>query len=107
MKARQATSILVLVFCLIASSAIGLFHDDDCLLGELNEDTTKGISSQESCPACMFSAGFKSIDADYGLPVLSVKIPIAFQSIQHFEVAHHHEWSYSILLRGPPLTSTS
>ena len=107
MKARQATSIVVLVFCLIVSSAIGLFHDDDCLFSALNEGKTNFPTSSEHCLACMFSAGFKSIDADYGLPVLSVKIPIAFQSIQHFEVAHHHEWSYSILLRGPPLTSTS
>ena len=107
MKARRATSIVVLVFCLFVSSAIGIFHGDDCLLGELNEDTTKGLSSCESCPACMFSVSFKSIDADYGLPVLGVKSPIVFQFIQHFVVAHHYEWSYSILLRAPPLISTS
>ena len=107
MKAIYATSILVLIFFAFVSSAIGLFHCEECFLDALNKGKANVPASDEHCLACIFAAGFKSFDADYGLPVLGIKSPIAFQSIQHFVVAHHYEWSYSILLRAPPLTSAS
>jgi len=107
MKTRQATSIIVMLSCLIISSATCLFHSDDCVLSALNKGKTNVPTSSGHCLACIFTAGFKSIEADYGLPLLSVTSPIACQPIQHFTIANHHEWSYSILLRAPPLTSTS
>ena len=107
MKTRQTISIVVVVLYLIITSAIGLFHDDDCLFGELKEDTTKGLSSCESCPACMFSAGFNSTEIDHELPLLNVENPVICQPEWHFTFVDHHEWSYSILLRAPPLISTS
>jgi hypothetical protein len=104
-KTRQATSIVVLVSCLIVSSASGLFHSDECFLGALNKGKTNSSSSSEHCPACIFTAGFKSIEADYGLPLLGVTSPIACETIPRFTVVNHHQWSYSILLRAPPSTS--
>jgi hypothetical protein len=106
-KARQATLIVVLAFCLFISFAIGLFHGDGCLLGALNEDTTKGLSSHESCPACMFSAGFNSTEANHGLLQLTTEPLAICQPKLHFTIPDHHEWAYSILLRAPPLISTS
>lgn len=107
MKSKQSTSIVVLVFCLIVSSAIGLFHSDDCLFGALNEGTTNVRSSGEHCLACIFSADFNSTEANHGLPQLTTEAPVICQPTQYFTIPDHHEWSYSILLRAPPLTSTS
>lgn len=107
MKIRQTTLVVVAVLYLIVTSAIGLFHSDDCLLGALNENTTKGLSSGEPCPACMFSAGFNSTEANHGLLQLTTEAPVICQPTQIFVIPDHHEWSYSILLRAPPLTSTS
>lgn len=107
MKARQATSIVVLIFCLIVSSAVCLFHDDDCLFSALNKGKTNVPSSSEHCLACMFSAGFNSTEADHELFLLVAENPVICQPEWHFTFVDHHEWSYSILLRAPPLISTS
>ena len=107
MKIRQTTLVVVAVLYLIVSSAIGLFHSDDCLRGALNEGTTNVPSSSEHCLACIFSADFKSSEANHELPLLTTEAPVICQPTQHFTIPDHHEWSYSILLRAPPLTSTS
>ena len=107
MKIRQTALVVVAVLYLIVTSAIGLLHNEGCVLGTLNEDTTKGLSSGEPCPACMFSAGLNSTEANHGLLQLTTEAPVICQSTQHFTIPDHHEWSYSILLRAPPLTSTS
>jgi hypothetical protein len=107
MKARQVTSIIVLLFCLVISSTTCLFHDDDCLFGALNKGKKDVPSSSEHCLACMFSAGFNSTEADHELPLLDVENPVICQPEWHFTFVDHHEWSYSILLRAPPLISTS
>ena len=107
MKTRQTISIVVIVLYLVITSAIGLFHNEGCLLGELNEDTTKGLSSCESCPACMFSAGFNSTEVDHESPLLDAENPVICQPVGHFTFVDHHEWAYSILLRAPPSTSIS
>lgn len=107
MKSRQKTLVLVTVLYLIITSAIGLCHSDDCLLSALNEGKTNIPSSSEHCLACMFSAGFNSTEADHELPLLDVENPVICQPEWHFTFVDHHEWSYSILLRAPPLISTS
>ncbi len=107
MKIRQTTLVVVAVLYLIVTSVIGLFHSDDCLLGALNEGTTNVPSSSEHCLACIFSADFKSSEANHELPLLDAENPVICQPARHFTVVDHHEWAYSILLRAPPLTSTS
>lgn len=107
MKIRQTTLVVVAVLYLIVTSAIGLLHSDDCLLGALNVRTTNVLSSGEHCLACMFSAGSNSTEANHGLLQLTTEAPVICQPIQHFTIPDHHEWSYSILLRAPPLTSSS
>jgi hypothetical protein len=106
-KTHQTISVVVIVLYLVITSAIGLFHNEGCLLGASNEDTTKGLSSGESCPACMFSVSFNSSKVDHELSLLDVENPIICQPEWHFTVIDHHEWSYSILLRAPPTTSIS
>ena len=48
MKKRQTISVLIVFFYLIITSAIGLFHDDECIFGPSNEDTTKGNTASEA-----------------------------------------------------------
>ena len=107
MKFRQTISAVVIVLYLIVTSAIGLFHNEGCVLGAEHAGTTNVLSCNEPCPACMFSAGFNSTKADYGLLPICAKSPVICQAVQHFTVVDHDEWAYSILLRAPPLTSTS
>jgi len=107
MKIRQTTLVVIAVLYLIVTSVIGLFHSDDCLLGALNEGTTNVPSSGEHCLACIFSADFNSTEANHGLLQLTTEAPVICQPTRHFTVVIHHEWAYSILLRAPPLTSTS
>lgn len=107
MKIRQTTLVVVAVLYLIVTSAIGLLHSDDCLLSELNARTTNVLSSGEHCLACMFSADFNSTEANHGLLQPTTESPVICQPTQNFIIPDHHEWSYSILLRAPPLTSTS
>lgn len=107
MKTRQATSIAVLVFYMIITSAIGLFHNENCALSTIRAGTADALSSKEPCPACMFSASFNSAEVDHELPLLDAENPVICQPARHFTVLDHHEWFYSILLRAPPLTSTS
>jgi len=107
MKIRQTTLVVVTVLHLIATSAIGLFHGHDCLLGESNGGTTNVLSSGEHCLACMFTAGFNSTEVDHGSTLVSVEKLFICQSPPYLTFVDHREWSYSILLRGPPLSSTS
>jgi len=107
MKSRKKTLVLVTVLYLIITSAIGLCHSDDCLLSALNEGKTNVPSSSEHCLACIFSAGFNSTEANHGLLQLTIEGPVIYQPTRHSTIPDHHEWAYSILLRGPPLASTS
>ena len=107
LKIRQAASVVVVVFYLIITSTVSLFHNEGCVLGTIRAGTADVLSSNEPCPACMFSAGFNSTEANHGLPQLTTEAPVICQPTQHFTIPDHHEWSYSILLRAPPLTSTS
>lgn len=106
-KARQSISVVVIVLYLMIISAIGLFHNEGCLFGASNEDTTKGSSSGKSCPACKFSADFNSTEVNHGLLQLTAEAPIICQTKQLPTIPDHHEWAYSILLRAPPSTSIS
>jgi hypothetical protein len=106
-KSRQATPIIVMLSCLVISFVTCLFHSDDCFLSSLNEGKTSATTSSGHCLACIFTTGFKSIEAEYVLPLFSVKSPVACQPIRHFIISNNYEWSYSIFLRAPPLTLTS
>ena len=107
MKLRQTISVLLIVLYLIITSAIGLLHNEGCIFGTIKAGTEDTQSSHDWCLACKFSADFNSTEATHGLQQLAIEVPVICQPKQHFTIPDHHEWSYSILLRAPPLTFTS
>ena len=107
MKTRQTISVVVVVLYLIVTSAISLFHNEDCPFGTAKTNRTNVLYSNEPCPGCKFSAGFNSTEIDYDPALVGAEKPLICQPSQHLAINVRHEWAYSILLRGPPLTPIS
>jgi hypothetical protein len=106
-KIHQTVSVAIVVVYLIITCATELFHKECCLLDAVNAGATNVLSCNGPCPACMFSAGFNSTEADYGSVLVGVEHRVIFQSLQHFTIVNHHEWACSIFLRAPPSILTS
>lgn len=106
-RIHQATSVVVVVFYLIVIFAIGLLHNEGCVLDAIKTDTKNDLSSHEPCLVCMFSASFKSTEVDHGPVLPKIEPPVISQRLQHLTVVNHHERAYSFLLRAPPSAGTS
>jgi len=106
-KIHQTVSVVIVVVYLIITCATELFHKECCLLDAVNAGATNVLFCNKPCPACMFSAGFNSTEADYGLVLVGVENRVIFQPLQYFTILNHQEWACSIFLRAPPSILTS
>ena len=62
-RLHRTASAVVLVVYLLVTTSIDLFHNEACMFGAAQP--TDVISHNESCPACMFLAGYNSTGANY------------------------------------------
>jgi len=106
-KTHQAVLVVVVAFYLIVICTIDLFHNEGCVHGNTGACAAGVLSSNESCPACIFLAGYNSTEADYGSVFVGTESQVIFQSLQHFTIVNRHEWASSIVLRAPPSILTS
>jgi len=106
-RIHQVESVAVFAFYLIVICTIELFHNEGCVLVAIKTDTKNDLSSRKLCLACMFSATFKSTEADHGPVLLKIEPPVISQPLQHLTVVNHDERGYSFLLRAPPSAGTS
>jgi len=103
---RTASTAMLAVYLIITTS-IDLFHSENCVFGVLHHGTTDGMSCNDSCPACMFLAGYNSTEAGYCSTLVSTESPLISQFLPQLTIVNHYEWTCLIMLRAPPSITIS
>lgn len=101
---------MVVTYAIVALG-VDLFHNEDSHFPALERDgvaTAKIVCCKEPCPACAFLAKSNSTEVTYGSTLMCTPSPAAFWHLPDFRLVVSHECTGStILLRGPPLATTS
>jgi len=106
-KLYQTALVVIVVVHAIVTSAIDLFHNEDCQLGTVNTSSTDIIYCNNPCPACMFLACYNSTQDNYETVSVSTKDVFILQILPHVTAVNHNEWACSIILRAPPSITIS
>ena len=101
-KICHTMSVLVFVVYAFMTSAIDLFHNDECLFGAVHTDTSDILCHNDSCPACKFLDSSNSTEADFNPSLVITTTQVFSQPLPHSIVINHDEWSCSNTSRAPP-----
>ena len=108
LKIYHTASIAIVVVFVFVTSAIDLFHIEDCHFGTTATDATDFISHNDLCPACKFLNTSNSTEANYNPALVISAIRIISLPLPRFTaVVNHYEWACSISLRAPPSITIS
>jgi len=100
---HKKASLAIFVVYLAITTSVDLFHSENCVFNNRHTSKTDGIFSNESCPACTFSADHNSTRASQGPVLLNVERLFISQFLPHSEVVHCDEWACSFAPRAPPI----
>lgn|GEM_PF-1469905 len=106
---HQTMSIVMVALYAIVTLGIDLFHNEDCQLTAQKRDPVSTIAAcKEPCPACTFLAQSNSTQVHYGCTLVSIQSLSIFCRPPVSRLVGAHECTGStILLRGPPFTTTT
>lgn len=108
---NQITSVAMVAIYGIVALGVDLFHNEDSSLTapKHNVAATVGIASCKGpCPACAFLAKSNSTQVTYGASLVCTPIPVVSYRLPDYTIVVSHECTGStILLRAPPLATTS
>jgi hypothetical protein len=104
---RHTMLVVIVVVYAIVTSAIDLFHNEDCHFGTANTDITDFISCNDPCPACKFLDSSNSIEANSNSAFVSTTSQVVSHPSPRLVIVKHYEWAYSITLRAPPSVTNS
>ena len=107
LKVCHKMSVVVFVVYAFMTCSIDLFHNDECLFGTVDIDTSDIVSRNDSCLACKFLDSSNSTEADFNPSLIVTINQVISQPLPRLIVVNNHEFSYSIISRAPPSNSIS
>lgn len=104
----MVSAVMVAIYGIVALG-VDLFHNEDSHFTALERDAVAEIAScKEPCPACAFLAKSNSTQVTYGSTLVCTPIPAVSYHLPDSTIVVSHECTGStILLRGPPFTTTT